>query len=142
MSTPSKKLLTKRTQERFSSFEDSLKQLKTLQKQKIFSQIEKTGYIKLFELTFELSWNLQKSILEFEGNTTNIAGSRDVFRLSLGIEMIKNFDIWNSMIDDRNKSVHLYDQNQANLIFSKISTQYLKEFILLQETIKKLYVIT
>lgn len=45
-------------------------------KSRPLSDIEKQGYIKAFEFTFELSWKLMKDYLIYQGNR-EIMGSRD-----------------------------------------------------------------
>ncbi len=99
------------------------------------SDLEKTGTIKLFEITFELSWKTMKRILKARGKDLN--SPKPIIREAALDKLIGAPEVWLRFADERNETVHTYDRMVANKIF-----QDLKDFnIELQkfvETLKRL----
>src|SRR4051812_6150549 len=104
-----------RWKERFESFSKALMQLETALQQKNFSVLEKDGVIKRFEFTVELAWKTIQDILNEQGY--DIKGPRPVIKQAFRDGMIIDGQAWIDMLDDRNKSSHLYDETIASGIF-------------------------
>jgi len=85
------------------------------------------GIIQRFEFTFELSWKLMKEFLEYEGIEAN--SPRSVIREAFKIGLVDNGDKWISMLTDRNKTSHIYDEEESRGIYVNIKESYVKEFI-------------
>lgn len=86
------------------------------------AEIAREALIKRFEFTQELSWNLLKDYLTYQGET-DLAGSRDVYRRSLKLGLIDDPE-WMNMITDRNLSAHDYNDQKASEICGRIVTFY------------------
>lgn len=88
------------------------------------SELEKDGVIQRFEFTFELFWKTLRIFLREHGIETNTPrGSlEEAFRIGwLGEE--KPFL---DMLEDRNKSSHIYKKEIADEIFQRIKNSYIK----------------
>ena len=68
-----------RWQQRLSNYCSALEQLETFFEPPAFNEREQQGLIKVFETTFELSWNTLRDLLRSQGNA-NLLGSRDTLR--------------------------------------------------------------
>lgn len=88
--------------------------------------------IKRFELTFELAW---KSIKEYLGYKGIISRSpRDCFEQAFRLGIIQDNPLWLKMIEDRNLSVHTYNEKLANSVYSHLK-DYRQLFISLKNSI-------
>lgn len=125
-----------RWKERFESFSKALLQLETGLQQKEFSVLEKDGVIKRFEFTFELAWKTLQDVLTDRGYP-DIKGPKPVIKQAFSDEVIIDGQAWIDMLNDRNKSTHLYDEVSARAIFDKIQTEYLKLLIDLKTILQK-----
>jgi len=93
------------------------------------SDMERLSVIKIFELTFELAWQVMKDYLIYKSVAKRIIGSRDAIRCALQESLIENGQLWIDMIDDRNYAAHAYDESKAKLLTEKILDKYYGEFI-------------
>jgi nucleotidyltransferase substrate binding protein (TIGR01987 family) len=112
-----------RWQQRFESFCKALQKLETALQQREFSILEKDGVIQRFEFTVELAWKTLQDLLNERGHS-HIKGPKPVIKQAFKDEIIKDGQGWIDMLDDRNKSTHLYDESFAGDIFNKIQHQY------------------
>ncbi len=120
-----------RWKQRLVNYSLALKQLRAgiaEHNQKQLSDLEKQGLIKAFEITQELSWNLMKDYLEYQGNFS-IRGSRDAIREAFRFGIIQNGKLWLKMIETRNLTAHTYNQDTANRVVLQIVNVYIEEFI-------------
>ena len=85
--------------------------------------------IKRFELCFELSWKVIQSFLRDRG--LDCRSPRDCFREAFSYGLIADQVFWVQMIRDRNLSVHTYDEQLANQLFSRLPN-YLPAFLQLK----------
>jgi len=107
-----------------------------LLEQRELNDLEKQGLIQAFEYSFELAWNVIKDFYEYQG-VSNIQGSRDAFRIAFERGLISEGDIWMDMIKKRQLTVHTYNEDVANLIFSAITEDYADQLFLLKKTLEK-----
>ncbi|MDE5552579.1 MAG: nucleotidyltransferase substrate binding protein [Muribaculaceae bacterium] len=84
--------------------------------------IAREALIKRFEFTQELSWNVLKDYLTYQG-VIEISGSRDTYRHGLRLGLIDS-PVWMDMITDRNLSAHDYNNQKASEICERIITLY------------------
>ncbi|MCK4935985.1 MAG: nucleotidyltransferase substrate binding protein [Elusimicrobiales bacterium] len=82
------------------------------------------GTIQRFEFIFELSWKLLKAILYFQGIEAN--SPRMVVKEAYKAKLIKEGDLWIDMLEDRNKTSHIYDEKQSLKIYKKIKKTHIK----------------
>jgi nucleotidyltransferase substrate binding protein (TIGR01987 family) len=99
-------------------------------------EYQRDSLIKRFELTFELSWNVLKEYLEFQGET-ELYGSRNTFKIAFQRGIISSGDIWLKMIESRVLSAHSYDESNAYEIATRIYNDYIDLFNNLLKTIDK-----
>lgn len=97
--------------------------------------VSQIAMIKAFEFTLELSWNLIKDYLEYDG-VDNISGSRDAIRKAYSNGIIQDAQEWLNMINDRNLSSHTYNQSVALELSVKIVEKYYFLFKELLETME------
>jgi nucleotidyltransferase substrate binding protein (TIGR01987 family) len=93
------------------------------------------GLIQRFEFTFELAWKTLKAIFEEEG-LTGINSPKTVLREAFSAGMIVKDELWLAMLSDRNTTAHIYNEQSAIEICSKIVKEYVCEFNQLKEQIK------
>jgi nucleotidyltransferase substrate binding protein (TIGR01987 family) len=116
--------------QRFNHFQKAYSQLKEaldLMEQRPLSNIEKQGTIQAFEFTYELAWNVLRDYLVWQGAET-ISGSRDAIREGFKRELISDGHAWLAMLQDRNRTVHTYNEETAQQILQNIQTQYSQLF--------------
>lgn len=76
------------------------------------------GIIKRFEFTIELFWKTLKKILQHEEVETN--SPKDTLKKAYQYKLIDPEDAWLNMLSDRNKTSHIYDEQEANKIIEHI----------------------
>lgn len=81
------------------------------------------GVIQRFEFTFELSWKLMKMFLEYTG-INELKSPRATIREAYTYGLIEEGEQWIDMMVDRNKTSHLYDEEEAILIYDKVKSIY------------------
>ena len=90
--------------------------------------------IQRFEFTYELSWNLIKLYLLYNG-IAEVRTPREAFKEAFATGIINEGDTWINMLDDRNLTSHTYDEIEAREIYEKIKNKY---FIILERLKEKL----
>jgi len=101
------------------------------------TQIEKQGFIKAFEFTFELAWKVMKDYLVYQGNS-EIMGSRDAIRHAFSLGLISDGTTWMAMIDSRNLTSHTYDEKTVEDMLIRIADDYFPLFVSFQERMKSI----
>lgn len=88
-----------------------------------------TGLLNHFEKTFELSWKLAKTILEYEGVNEAVSGSPlTILKSSYQYGLIENEQLWKEALTDRNNLSHKYDKEIVDTMTERIKTSYLGMF--------------
>ena len=93
------------------------------------------GLIQRFEFTFELAWKALKAIFEEEG-LTGLNSPKTVFREAFSAGLIEKDELWLAMLSDRNTTAHIYNEQLAIEICTKIIKEYVCELDQLKEQIK------
>ena len=102
----------------------------------IEDDLDRTGAIKLFEMSFELSWKILKKVLQEKG-LTEVKNPKDVFREAANQGYLEDPELWFSFQETRNLTVHTYNEGTAELIFSRLD-EFQTEFNRLIEKLKNL----
>lgn len=113
-----------RWQQRFANYKKALAQLSAavlLNREHSLTDLEKQGLVQAFEYTFELGWNTLKDYLTYQG-ITGLVGSRDTIRQAFNRGLIEDGEGWMSMLVDRNRSSHTYNEDLAEAITTNILT--------------------
>lgn len=122
----------KRLQQLRSDFESALGRLQEAAEE-AETPLEVDGTIQRFEFTFELCWKLLKGYLIEEGIECN--SPKSCLKEAYKLRIIKDEILWLQMLSDRNRSVHVYDEETSREIFNRIKRTYIKAFLdVLKET--------
>ena len=126
-----------RWQQRFNNYQKALRQLEKFLKETDLNELEEQGLIQAFEYTYELSWNVIKDYLIYQG-ITDIIGSRDAFRVAFNRGLIEEGQVWMSMIESRIKSSHTYNEEIAKEILKEVREKYFALFLKLETKLNTL----
>ncbi|OIP36762.1 nucleotidyltransferase [Candidatus Desantisbacteria bacterium CG2_30_40_21] len=87
--------------------------------------LDKDGAIQRFEFTFELLWKALKIFLEYQGLVVNTPREslKEAFRINL---LGRDEEIFLNMLEDRNRTSHIYDEETSEEIFERIKTDYIQ----------------
>jgi len=83
------------------------------------NEITRDAAIQRFEFTYELVWKTLKRILSVKGITVN--NPRDVFREGGKQNLISNVEAWFKIIEYRNKTTNVYNEDMADEIYAALS---------------------
>ena len=93
---------------------------KALQIPKGLTGLEVDGSIQRFEFCIELFWKALKRLLADLGKETEF--SRETLQAAYQGHLIDDEEIWISMLTDRNKTSHTYEETLANEIYSRLTS--------------------
>ena len=98
----------RRCQQRLDNFGTALAQLTKACERERYDDLERAGLIKTFEFCFELSWNVLKDLLFYEGHDVRVP--RTVIRKSFEVDYIEEGDCETLLdtLDKRNLLSHTY----------------------------------
>ncbi|WPX09831.1 nucleotidyltransferase substrate binding protein [Caldicellulosiruptor danielii] len=122
---------------KFANFRKALLKLKEAVEERSDNPLLYDGAIQRFEFTYELAWKLLKAYLEYQG-IVSISSPRAVFKEAFSVCLIENQEKWLRMIEDRNLTVHTYDECVAKAIFERIKSDYLPLFEELEKRFEEL----
>lgn len=113
-----------RWHQRLNNFKKALSQLKKfIDKGDNLNELEEQGMIQAFEYSYELVWKTLKDFYEYQGESS-IQGSKDAFKLAYERGVITDQDLWRRMLEDRNRTVHSYNEETADEIAAAILSEY------------------
>ncbi len=112
-----------RWKQRFTNFSKAVSHLEDAVKIQHPDFTQKAGIIQLFEMSFELAWNLLKDYLEEQG-FADIKSPRTALKKAFEIDLIKNGHIWMELLNDRNLTAHTYDEEKAEEVGQLIHFKY------------------
>lgn len=135
---------TIRWQQRFSNYRKALVKFnqavellsKHIEHEDTVDELLQEGLIQRFEYTHELAWKVMKDYAEYQGYT-DIRGSRDAIRKSLEMNLIDD-KRWMNTIEDRNLTVHNYDNEIALEIYDNIMNIYAPLFVAFESKMQSL----
>jgi len=84
--------------------------------------LDRDGVIQRFEFTFELLWKTAKIFLEYEG--FRCVSPRSCIKEGVRREILLEGEVLLDMLEDRNKTTHIYDEHTAKEIFERIKNEY------------------
>lgn len=123
--------------ENYSKAVDNLQKAVNQNSMRSLSELEKQGFIKAFEICFELSWKVLKDYFKWQGNP-DIHGSRDSFKEAFNQNIISDGKIFMKMIETRNNSIHTYDEEVIDNMIKSISNVYFNNFVILLNNLIKI----
>ncbi|WP_280770664.1 HI0074 family nucleotidyltransferase substrate-binding subunit [Salipaludibacillus daqingensis] len=83
--------------------------------------------IQRFEFTYELSWKLMKTYLEYQGHL-EVTSPRKAMRQAFKDGLIQEGEKWLKMLEDRNRTSHTYDEEIALEIYKHVKEEYVVLF--------------
>ncbi len=83
------------------------------------TEIVRDSAIKRFELCFDLAWKCIKSYARKEGIECN--SPRSCLKIAFQLNLIPHDENWLKMLDDRNLTVHIYQEKYAEEVYSRLS---------------------
>lgn len=103
-------------------FKDALIRLK----EGVFSareELQKDGVIQRFEFTFELFGKSLRMILEDQGIPCRTP--KECLKSAFKIGLLSEEQVFLNTLEDRNKTSHLYHEEESEKIFQRIKADYL-----------------
>jgi len=95
------------------------------------------GLIQRFELAMELAWKTMKEYLQEHGISEGINTPKSVLKKAF-LDDVINDETWFEMLEDRNRTSHIYEEKVAVEISDRIVNVYIKLFIDLQEKLESM----
>lgn len=86
-------------------------------------ELGKDGVIQRFEFTFELLWKTLKIFLREKGIDVNTP--KDNLKEAFRLGWLREESVFLDMLEDRNKTSHIYDKEASEEIFERIKKDYL-----------------
>ena len=114
-------------QESFHDFERILSQFAEVMAtpaNELDSRDRDSGILR-FELCFEICWKLLQRLVRDQGYESN--GPRSAFEKAFALGWIEEESVWNELLKDRNTAGHVYREEWAEALFSRLYA-YLKAF--------------
>src|SRR5579864_3500883 len=115
-----------RYEQKVANYTKALKALEKSVTSPISEPRDLSGIIQDFEIMYELSWKTLKAFLEMQGHESGPA--KEVFSKAYQLQRLDNPDTWLAMIDDRNLTVHTYDEKLATSLCDRIRSRYVPAF--------------
>ena len=135
---------TIRWQQRFNNYRKALMKLAQavellsgqVNREEAVDELLQEGLIQRFEYTHELAWKVMKDYAEYQGYT-DVRGSRDAIRKALEMGLVDDRR-WMETIEDRNLTVHNYDNEIASEIYEHIMNIYYPLFMSFEQKMQSL----
>jgi nucleotidyltransferase substrate binding protein (TIGR01987 family) len=124
-----------RWKQRFQNFEKAIHYLEHGASIEQTDLIQKARIIQFFEMSYKLAWKTIKDYMEAQG-FTDINSPRSAIKKAYEVGLIVNGREWLEMINARNQTAHVYDEDQAKEIDHLIRRKFLPLFVELSETLK------
>jgi len=99
------------------------------------TELEQDGVVQRFEFTFELLWKTLKLFLEEKGIICK--SPKDCLKEAFRMEWLNEEQVFLDMLEDRNRSSHIYDKEEAEQIFRRIKEKYAGAIEKVVEKLKK-----
>ena len=96
-------------------------------------ELGKDGVIQRFEFTFELLWKALRIVLENKG--TFCKTPKDCLQTSFQKGLLEDEQPFLDMLEDRNKTSHIYDESESKKIYEKIKNGHIKLLDSLKQSI-------
>ncbi|QCI27602.1 nucleotidyltransferase substrate binding protein [Caminibacter pacificus] len=106
-------------QKALSRLEEGVKEAK--------NELDKDGVIQRFEFTVELLWKALRAILLYNG--IECYSPRSCVKEAFKANIIPDEEVILDMIEDRNISSHVYNEEKSEALFERIKNVYLKYLI-------------
>ena len=110
---------------KFMNLKKAYNKLKDVCSQYDFSdEIIRDSLIQRFEFTYELCHKTLFEFMKFEGVEFVNTFPRTIFKKAYKNNLISNEKIWINLLEDRNATSHIYNEDLANDIAKRIVSSY------------------
>ena len=129
-------VLMDKFQTKFNNFKNALVALKeaVLDFDKTALLSVRDGAIQRFEFTAELAWKTVREYLIDEG-IAEINTPKSVMKAAFAANLVDDEDGWIQILNDRNATSHIYDEDEADKIFERIRSKHIALFTKLSNTL-------
>ena len=107
---------------KIDNFEKGLNRLKEAVK-RAKDDLDKDGVIQRFEFTVELLWKVLKALFAYQG--IECYSPRSCIKEAFKANLIEDDEVILDMLEDRNKSSHIYSEVTSEEIFERIKRVYI-----------------
>ena len=97
------------------------------------SELEQSGLVQWFELTYELAWKVMQDLLEYKGYEF-MRGPNGTLREAFTDGLLDDHDTWRQMSKDRTLMSHTYDEQDTQRVVELIFKDYTPLLRKLNET--------
>src|SRR6056297_85662 len=125
--------------QRYNNYKKALGQLSRFVDKENLNEMEEQGLIQSFEYSFELAWKTLQDFLTEKSGYTEIRGPRPVIMQAFSDGLISHGEKWMKMLNDRNRSVHSYDEKIAGEIVRSIKNEYFHLFTALNKKLQEFH---
>lgn len=125
-----------RWKQRLSNFEKSLNLLEQALKNEEPDIFHRAAIIQFFEMSIELAWKTLKDYLEDQG-FSDVSTPRNAIKKSFETGIINHGHRWMNALEDRNQTVHAYDEEKAMEVESLIRNNYFPPFKRIAQQFKR-----
>lgn len=123
---------------KLENFQKNLDVLKNVDFKQASNVVYRAGIVAQFNLTFELAWKALQAVLYAHSVTEAETGSpREIIKLGYKVGFISDAEIWLDMLKSRNRSVHIYDEDEINELILFIRDKFIFAFAELENTLQK-----
>lgn len=110
----------------FKQFEEAHRRLKEAINIKEESDIKRDAVIKRFEFTYELLWKTYKRIARLQ--KLDYFNPKACFQFAFKSGLIEDEELFLEIIDARNKTIHVYSEEEAKKIYDFIKEKIITAF--------------
>lgn len=123
---------------KFENFKKNLDVLKDIDFKQANNVVYRAGIVAQFNLTFELAWKALQAVLYAHSVVEAETGSpREIIKLGYKVGFIYNAEIWLDMLKHRNRSTHIYDEEEIDELIILIRDKFIIAFAELENTLQK-----
>lgn len=102
------------------------------------NDIIRDSLIQRFEFTYELTHKTLKEFMKYLGVTLENSFPRTIFKKAYVNNLISDDKVWINLLEDRNSTSHIYNENMSNEIADRIVNKYVDAICELVENLEKL----
>ncbi|MBW6411599.1 HI0074 family nucleotidyltransferase substrate-binding subunit [Clostridium weizhouense] len=90
------------------------------------NEIIRDSLIQRFEFTYELTHKALKEFLIYSGVTLENSFPRTIYKKAYVNNLISDDQVWINLLEDRNKTSHIYNEELVSDIANRIVSRYVE----------------
>ena len=102
------------------------------------NDIIRDSLIQRFEFTYELTHKTLKEFMKYLGVTLENSFPRTIFKKAYVNNLISDDKVWINLLEDRNSTSHIYNENMAKEIAERVQNQYVYAISELIDNLEKI----